>query len=91
LTLVMALHELATNAAKYGALSNDSGRVRLCWRVSGSGPGAVVDMEWQESGGPAATPPEHKGFGSMLLERTLDKSAVAYGPDGFACAWQLTL
>jgi PAS domain S-box-containing protein len=91
LTLVMALHELATNAAKYGALSTDSGRVRLSWRVAGSEPGSVVDMEWQESGGPAATPPEHKGFGSMLLERTLDKSTTTYGPDGFKCAWQLTL
>jgi two-component sensor histidine kinase len=48
-------------------------------------------MAWQESGGPAATPPEHKGFGSMLLERTLDKSAATYSPDGFTCAWQLTL
>jgi len=91
LTLVMALHELATNAAKYGALSNDSGRVRLSWRVSGSGTGSVVDMAWQESGGPAAAPPAHKGFGSMLLERTLDKSATTYGPGGFACSWQLTL
>jgi PAS domain S-box-containing protein len=91
LTLVMALHELATNAAKYGALSNDSGRVHLSWRVSGSGTGSVVDMAWRESGGPAAAPPEHKGFGSMLLERTLDKSATTYGPGGIACSWQLTL
>jgi PAS domain S-box-containing protein len=91
LTLVMALHELATNAAKYGALSNESGRVRICWRVSGEGPGSVVAMAWQESGGPPATPPDHKGFGSMLLERTLDKSAAHYGPDGFACEWEFTL
>jgi PAS domain S-box-containing protein len=91
LALVMVLHELATNAAKYGALSNDSGRVRLSWRISGDGPGAVLGMAWQESGGPAATQPEHKGFGSTLLERTLDNAVTHYGADGFACEWQLTL
>jgi PAS domain S-box-containing protein len=92
LTLVMVLHELATNAVKYGALSNDSGRVRLSWRsISGDGPGAVLCMTWQESGGPAAMQPEHKGFGSTLLERTLDNAVTHYGADGFACEWQLTL
>ena len=91
LTLVMAVHELATNAAKYGALSTENGRVSLEWRVVSGGEGSYVTLSWRERGGPPAVEPANKGFGSMLLERTLDDVITRYGPDGFACEWRLAL
>ncbi|RIX99528.1 PAS domain-containing protein [Aureimonas flava] len=65
LGLSLAIHELATNAAKYGALSNETGRVDMVWNAAG---GAFV-FRWIESGGPAVTPPTRRGFGSKLIER----------------------
>ncbi len=91
LTLVMAMHELATNAAKYGALSTEEGRVLIAWRASENGEGPRIAMSWRETGGPAAAPPTHKGFGSMLLQRTLDDVVTDYGPSGFTCEWQIAL
>lgn len=66
LGLSLALHELATNAIKYGALSNDTGEVELAWSVTGDG---VFNLEWRERGGPAVVAPERKGFGSRLIQR----------------------
>ena len=71
LAIAMALHELATNAAKYGALSNESGRVRLDWRVAAGGSGPALHLTWVEEGGPPVAPPARKGFGSRLIERGL--------------------
>jgi two-component sensor histidine kinase len=68
LALSMAFHELATNAAKYGALSCEQGRVRLHWRVDEE---RRLHLDWQESGGPPVAEPSRKGFGSRLLERLL--------------------
>jgi two-component sensor histidine kinase len=71
-TLAMALHELATNALKYGALSNGDGRVDVRWRVEGDATDSQqMRMEWTERGGPAVTPPTRRGFGSDLIERGL--------------------
>ena len=67
LALSMALHELATNATKYGALSSREGRVRVDWCVENGS----LRLDWQESGGPPVVPPTQKGFGSRLLERLL--------------------
>jgi len=67
LSLSMAMHELATNAVKYGALSNDSGRVDVTWTASDG----RLRIEWRESGGPPVTAPERRGFGSRLVERGL--------------------
>jgi PAS domain S-box-containing protein len=64
LGLALALHELATNATKYGALSSPHGRVAVHWDVRDR----MLHLDWQESGGPPVTPPNHKGFGSRLLE-----------------------
>src|SRR5262249_6228772 len=64
LALSLALYELGTNAAKYGALSNPAGRIALQWRADGG----LLRLSWQETGGPAVTPPTHRGFGSRLLE-----------------------
>ncbi|MBS1303410.1 HWE histidine kinase domain-containing protein [Loktanella sp. SALINAS62] len=65
----LALHELATNAAKYGALSVAGGKIHLEWHLSGAERGAErLSMMWQEADGPEITPPQRKGFGTRLLE-----------------------
>jgi PAS domain S-box-containing protein len=73
--LGMALHELGTNAAKYGALSNESGRVAVTWHVEGN----RFEIMWTESGGPAVAGSERRGFGSIVLgaltRETLDAAA----------------
>ena len=89
LAVAMALHELFTNAVKYGALSNLAGRVRLNWtRRDGKTP--VLALSWTESGGPPVTPPIRRGFGSVLLERSLQqdlggKVAIDFRPEGLCC------
>lgn len=65
--LALALHELATNATKYGALSNATGRVAINWEVDGTD----LDLHWAESGGPRVTPPSRRGFGTRLIETAL--------------------
>jgi two-component sensor histidine kinase len=67
LALSLALHELATNAAKYGALSVEGGMVKIGWDMLGE----TVHFHWLEQGGPAVTPPERTGFGSILIEKSL--------------------
>ena len=69
ISLAIALHELATNAVKYGAFSNDAGTIAIDWSVL---PGAMGDrlvLQWRERGGPPVTPPTHRGFGSWVIER----------------------
>ncbi len=94
-TLGMALHELATNAGKYGALSNDTGIIELTWSlqtVEGEDRPAL-HMQWTESGGPPVIVPERKGFGTTVLER-MSRAAFGgevtldYGSEGFV--WTLT-
>ncbi|MCY0146679.1 sensor histidine kinase [Hoeflea sp. G2-23] len=65
----MALHELATNAAKHGGLSTSAGRVEVSWTVETSDTGQQLRLQWLESGGPAVVEPEIKGFGAQILER----------------------
>ncbi|WP_053221106.1 sensor histidine kinase [Methylobacterium indicum] len=86
LTLSLMVHELATNAAKYGALSSPAGRVAIAWEVVG-GPRAVLHLRWRESGGPLVAPPARGGFGSRLIERSLVHSfggrvALLFPPEG---------
>jgi two-component sensor histidine kinase/CHASE1-domain containing sensor protein len=69
--LGMAIHELATNAARHGALSSTSGRVSVSWSVATSGPWPRLTLVWQESGGPPVQPPQRRGFGSRMIERGL--------------------
>ncbi|MCB8820370.1 sensor histidine kinase [Microvirga rosea] len=73
LALAMTFQELATNAVKYGALSNATGQVRITWSaVEGSGsPGNRISIRWEENGGPLVRKPTRRGFGSRLLERAL--------------------
>ncbi len=68
--LSMIVHEIATNAAKYGALSNDSGTVTLDWEVLGESDGDKLRMIWTETGGPHVSAPVQRGFGSRLIERS---------------------
>ena len=68
-TLGLALHELATNASKYGALSVSGGRVVVQWKLEPGGGVPRFRMSWRESGGPRVNAPERSGFGRMLIER----------------------
>jgi two-component sensor histidine kinase len=74
LTLAMAFHELATNAAKYGALSAPDGRVAVSWALMAPAEGGVplLKLFWAESGGPAVEPPARRGFGSRMIERGVE-------------------
>lgn len=90
LSLAMALHELATNATKYGALSQEGGRVEVSWRIENGDENARLHFRWRESGGPAVSPPTRKGFGSQLIERSLaadfgDRIRIEFAPGGVVC------
>jgi PAS domain S-box-containing protein len=87
--LAMALHELATNAAKYGALSSRAGRVELSWTVTNSDP--VLDVHWRESNGPPVKKPEREGFGTRMIQRVLaselgGKVELDFKTGGLECA-----
>jgi PAS domain S-box-containing protein len=87
-SIAMALHELCTNAMKYGALSNDTGHIRLEWARSD---GSQLRLDWQETGGPPVSPPSRRGFGSMLLQRTLAEDLegeviMKFESPGLACS-----
>jgi two-component sensor histidine kinase len=84
----LALHELATNAGKYGALSTDKGCVDVCW---GAADGALI-MRWTERGGPPVAAPKRRGFGTTVIEtmaaHSLDAAVdLDYAPSGVT--WQL--
>ncbi len=85
----LALHELATNASKYGALSTDSGRVDVDWRTDAHS----FAISWTERGGPPVRPPDRRGFGSTVTEQMAKRAVggeveVDYAPSGFG--WHLT-
>jgi light-regulated signal transduction histidine kinase (bacteriophytochrome)/CheY-like chemotaxis protein len=87
LALSLAVHELATNAAKYGALSCSGGRVSIRWSRTETG---GLSLSWTESGGPRVTAPARRGFGSILIERALametdGTAALRYLPGGVVC------
>lgn len=88
-TLSMALHELATNALKYGALCGDAGHVEISWSVSGDAP-PQLDLIWRETGGPPVQPPRKKGFGTRMIKLALAQEfdgevLVDFRPDGMVC------
>ncbi|EZP54977.1 PAS domain S-box protein [Sphingomonas sp. RIT328] len=87
LAVSMALHELATNAAKYGALSAAGGRVDLAWRHIDPADPHRLRLSWQESGGPPVTPPTRTGFGTRMISRVLSQhvrgqATIDYPPEG---------
>lgn len=90
LGLALMLHELGTNAVKYGALSVPDGRVRVDWRVEQRDDGRFALLEWRESGGPPVIAPKRKGFGSRLIERGLANNlggpvTLDYETSGLVC------
>jgi two-component sensor histidine kinase len=91
MTMALMLHELATNAAKYGALSTQSGMVSLRWSISEG----ALEVFWRESGGPGVTPPTHRGFGLRLISGALDQfkgsTETAFESTGIICKIKVPL
>ena len=81
----LAVHELATNAVKYGALSVPEGQVAICWTVCSNGKDDVLKFEWHEHGGPAVTNPKHQGFGTAMLNAIFRQTRFDYAPEGLNC------
>jgi two-component sensor histidine kinase len=94
LALGMAFHELATNAAKYGAFSNQTGMVHVTWTIEPDG--ARLKLRWEETGGPLVSQPQKHGFGLRLLERGLTreisgKVTLDFRPEGLVSEWDMKL
>jgi PAS domain S-box-containing protein len=88
-TVAMAIHELAANAMKYGALSAAEGRVDVLWKISGD-EAPRLNIRWRELGGPKVEPPRRRGFGSLMVEHALASEldaevALTFDPDGVVC------
>jgi two-component sensor histidine kinase len=86
-TLALALHELATNAGKYGALSVPTGKVSISWMLDED---RRFTLTWTESGGPEVVPPDRTGFGTRMIERALftafnGHAALTYSATGLHC------
>ncbi|WP_173582852.1 sensor histidine kinase [Acetobacter musti] len=89
----LAIHELTTNAIKYGALSNDCGTITIDWTTKDRTDGEFFVLRWKEAGGPEVRPPAHRGFGTTIIERNpraVRGSSVVYtyNPDGVM--WELS-
>ncbi len=94
LALGMTFHELATNAAKYGALSNGSGLVKVCWTLEPDG--KLLNLRWEEEGGPQVSRPSHRGFGLRLIEHGLGREIsgtvrLDFRKEGLVCEWDMKL
>jgi two-component sensor histidine kinase len=92
LALSLVLHELGTNATKYGSLSNSEGRVSVRWGVQDG----RLQLFWEESGGPAVTPPTKTGFGSRMIEQLVVSELggdlkLDYAPSGLRCQMTATV
>jgi two-component sensor histidine kinase len=92
LALAAALQELTTNAAKYGSLSVEHGRLDVCWGYADQ----KLNLTWIESDGPAVTPPTRRGFGSRLIEEVMAREAgwtseLRYQPEGMRCYLSIKL
>jgi PAS domain S-box-containing protein len=86
----MTLHELATNAVRHGALSVPGGRVDLSWSTADTGPRARLRLLWQERAGPAVSPPEQRGYGTLFIENSVPYEvggsvSLAFEPAGVRC------
>jgi len=90
LALGIAFNELATNAVKYGAFSNEAGTISVKWTIESKPDGRWLRLHWRETDGPAVTPPTRKGFGSRVIEQGLPHElngtvAIEYAPGGIVC------
>ena len=81
----LALHELATNAVKYGALSNGSGKVGVSWWLTTQANNNKLKFKWQESGGPPVIVPTSQGFGTTLVKATFPDARIDYAVEGLNC------
>jgi two-component sensor histidine kinase/AmiR/NasT family two-component response regulator len=94
-TFALIVHELCTNAAKYGALSNAKGEVIAEWSLGGNGTSAYMDFSWQERGGPAVVPASHQGFGLSLINAMgstpTEEPVIDFAADGFGCRIRVPL
>jgi len=96
LALSIAFNELATNAVKYGALSNAAGSILIGWTTETAPEGERLLLSWKEEGGPPVTTPVHRGFGSRVLERGLAHELegtvhLDYRPEGLVCTMDIPL
>ena len=96
LSLALALHELSTNASKYGSLSNESGSVVLSWDIRDPTGEPRLLFRWVEVGGPPVKPPTRRGFGTRLIERSLSADiggtvTVDYKAEGLLCVIEVPL
>ncbi|MCB4802046.1 two-component sensor histidine kinase/PAS domain-containing protein [Methylobacterium brachiatum] len=96
MVLALMLHELGTNAAKYGALSVPTGQVVIAWAVTAAGEGATLRFRWEEVGGPPVSPPTRTGFGTRLIARSLAHSfggtaQLSYPPTGAVLTFEAPL
>ena len=93
----MVLHELATNAAKYGALSTPRGQVRVRWqRLSNAGVPTKLKLEWLEAGGPTVVPPTETGYGTSVIRDLIPYElngavALTFGPSGVTCTIEVAV
>jgi PAS domain S-box-containing protein len=95
-SLALILHELGTNATKYGSLSNTKGKIHLSWLCQDDGDDLRVDMKWQEEGGPPVEPPTRIGFGTRLIKRQAaaefgGSAAFEFNPEGLCCQIRVTV
>jgi two-component sensor histidine kinase len=95
-SLAMVLHELCTNALKYGALSDQSGLVRLSWNETGVDDGRKLHLRWEESGGPEVVAPTRKGFGTRMIEQVLAREvgapvSLSFRTSGVICEMEIPL
>lgn len=89
----LIVHELADNAVKFGALSNEAGHVDLVWETAPRDGRSWLTLDWRETGGPPVGEPARKGFGSALLDRGVDDCKVSrtFDPAGLSCRIELPL
>ena len=92
--LALAAHELATNSAKYGALSKAGGHVAVTFALKGEGNQGRLSIKWREAGGPPVKPPEREGFGTRLIKQVVASAlradvAMEYRPEGLICRMTL--
>jgi two-component system, chemotaxis family, CheB/CheR fusion protein len=83
--LSLALHELATNAAKYGALSDRNGKVGISWTIVREDESSKLKLKWQEKSGPQVAQPSRQGFGTALLKAIFPDVRLDYAVDGLNC------
>ena len=88
--LSLALHELATNASKYGALSSAAGKVHISWRITREN-NPTLYFRWREAGGPPVVPPDRHGFGTTMLQGMFTGVRIDYLEEGLSCEFELQL